>query len=113
MLEYPNKAITLPKKSPTLPDFLWKWWNVRNKADRGRGVGETSEQAAGDVLRMVNGMSGREKMPTQRRNADIRWIAPLPGQLKINLDGSFLLDTLQGSWGFVPLSFGTMKVSLF
>ena len=29
------------------------------------------------------------------------WKAPPPGQLKINSDGSFIQETMQGSWGFI------------
>ena len=30
-----------------------------------------------------------------------RWCAPPPGTLKINCDGAFIQDTLNGRWGFI------------
>jgi hypothetical protein len=80
--------------------FLWKWWNVRNKVDRGELV-QSGEGAAGDVLRMFGYLSRKERKPVQRGTETAQWTTPPQGLLKINLDGSFVPDTLQGSWGFV------------
>jgi ribonuclease HI len=92
-------VISLEEHSLRTVLLLWTWWNVRNKADRGEGV-RSGEEAAGDVLRMIGELNGKERT-VQRRTKPGHWIAPPQDQLKINLDGSFVPDTLQGSWGFV------------
>ena len=46
--------------------LLWKWWNVRNKADKGEMV-HSGEEAAGDVLKMIGDLSGKERRRMQRQ----------------------------------------------
>jgi len=41
------------------------------------------------------------KEPARQVTGSAGWKAPPPGQFKINSDGSFIQETMQGSWGFV------------
>ena len=43
-----------------------------------------------------------------RKLATPKWSAPPQGQLKINTDGSFIPNTLQGSWGFILAGAGRL-----
>jgi hypothetical protein len=80
--------------------FLWKWWTERNKINKGE-KGQGVDGIAADVLNLLNDLSKSErKEPIRQTTGNVRWKAPQPGQLKINSDGSFIQDTMQGSWGF-------------
>jgi ribonuclease HI len=51
---------------------------------------------------MLNDLHKSDRKGTVRRDGErIDWNAPPPGQLKINSDGSFIQETMQGSWGFI------------
>ena len=56
---------------------------------------------AANVLNLLNYLSKLErKEPIRQTAGNARWKAPPSGQLKINSDGSFIQDTMQGSWSF-------------
>lgn len=46
----------------------------------------------------------------QTKTNGIRWTIPPLGKLKINLDCSFMPDSLQGSWGFIVKDHGGSTV---
>jgi ribonuclease HI len=51
---------------------------------------------------MLNDLHKSDRKGTVRRDGErIDWNAPPPGQLKINSDGSFIQETMQGCWGFI------------
>ena len=80
--------------------FLWKWTerNKINKGEKGQGV----DGVAANVLNLLNYLSKLErKEPIRQTAGNARWKAPPLGQLKINSDGSFIQETMQGSWGFI------------
>jgi hypothetical protein len=81
--------------------LLWKWWSVRNKINKGE-KGLTGEEVAAVVTQLIGDLGRKEKQQPARSNLSMpRWCAPPPDQLKINADGSFIPETLQGSWGFI------------
>ena len=81
--------------------FLWKWWTERNKINKGE-KGQGVDGVAADVLNLLNDLSKSErKEPIRQTAGNARWKAPPLGQLKINSDGSFIQETMQGSWGFI------------
>jgi hypothetical protein len=78
-----------------------RWWSVRNKFNQGERGWSTDEVAA-DVLNLIDDLSNKERQqPMRCEVARKRWIAPPQDLLKINADGSFIPESMQGSWGFV------------
>ena len=74
---------------------------MRNKINKGE-KGQTGEEVAADVLNlMCDRRKSEMKKPAQEVTGSAGWKAPPPGQLKINSDGSFIQETMQGSWGFI------------
>jgi ribonuclease HI len=81
--------------------LLWRWWSVRNKVNQGE-KGLSADEVAADVLKLISDMGSTERQqPIHREAAVKKWNAPPQGQLKINTDGSFIPETLQGCWGFI------------
>ena len=81
--------------------LLWRWWSVQNKVNQG-GKGLSADEVAADVLKLITDMGSTERQQPIRSVAAVKkWNAPPQGQLKINTDGSFIPETLQGSWGFI------------
>lgn len=68
--------------------------------DRGELV-QSGIDVTGDVLRLLDELNMKERKTVQRKMENVQWTVPPFGKLKINLDGSFVPDSLQGSWGFV------------
>jgi len=73
---------------------------VRNKINKGE-KGQTGEEVAADVLNLMCDLRELEIKSVREVIRSAGWKAPPPGQLKINSDGSFIQETLQGSWGFI------------
>jgi len=53
------------------------------------------------LLLMCDLRKSEMKEPARQVTGSAGWKAPPPGQLKINSDGSFIQETMQGSWGFI------------
>ena len=81
--------------------LLWRWWDVRNKLNKGeRGLSRDGFMA--DVLRLMGELGHKEKQMLERpANVQQKWAPPPPGLLKINSDGAFVSDTLTGGRGFI------------
>ena len=73
---------------------------MRNKINKGE-KGQTGEEVAADVLNLMCDLRELEIKSVREVIRSAGWKAPPPGQLKINSDGSFIQETLQGSWGFI------------
>lgn len=81
--------------------LLWHWWDVRNKTNAGELM-PSCQDTVGSVIRMVRDIQETEPMskglPKKRVQ---KWSPPPPDTLKINFDGSFKQETMQGTWGFI------------
>lgn len=80
--------------------LLWKWWSVRNKINK-REKSHYGQEVAAEVLNLLSDLKKLEVGPVRREGERAGWIVPPPGQLKINSDGSFIHETMQGSWSFI------------
>ena len=69
-----------------------------NKGEKGL----SGDEVAAEVMKLIGDLGANEtQQQTHREKATPKWSVPPQGQLKINTDGSFIPDTLQGSWGFI------------
>lgn len=81
--------------------FVWEWWSVQNKLNRGE-MGLSRDEITGEVMRLMCEL-GRKEMQVLGKIANIqqRWKPPLAALLKINNDGAFISETWTGAWGFI------------
>jgi hypothetical protein len=69
-----------------------------NKGEKGL----SGDEVAAEVMKLIGDLGTNEtQQQTCREEATPKWSAPPQEQLKINTDGSFISNTLQGSWGFI------------
>jgi ribonuclease HI len=81
--------------------LLWRWWSVRNKVNASELMPSCQETVASvlhtcqDIL-CGEGNTHKLKLPPGKQ-----WCPPSEGVLKINIDGAFQSESLNGAWGFV------------
>jgi hypothetical protein len=77
--------------------FVWEWWSVQNKLNRGE-MGLSRDEITGEVMRLMCEL-GRKEMQVLGKIANIqqRWKPPLAALLKINNDGAFISETWTGA----------------
>jgi hypothetical protein len=74
---------------------------VLGKINKGE-KGMSGDEVAAAVLHLMGDLGVNEKQaPVSQGATPAKWSAPPQDQLKINADGSFIPETLQGSWGFI------------
>ncbi|GJN13484.1 hypothetical protein PR202_gb00193 [Eleusine coracana subsp. coracana] len=81
-------------------NFLWAWWDARNKAntgDRQPGVQEVIHRAQLMTLSMAEASSNQTNHSVSSPNMPAkRWTPPPEDVLKINFDGAFVKDSRKG-----------------
>ncbi|XP_073360407.1 uncharacterized protein [Aegilops tauschii subsp. strangulata] len=98
-----QQIITLREQDEVLVAcMLWKWWNQRNKLNKGEKICPVENTAAQvrswaleHLQRKMNSVTERTARPA------CRWTKPDGDQLKINVDGAFHNTAGSGGWGFV------------
>ena len=80
---------------------LWHWWNERNRVREGEKR-RNAQDLAFVMLKSAEEFTKLNKqMEKSERSSLNRWCKPPPGYLKVNSDGSFITQTMEGGWGFV------------
>jgi hypothetical protein len=82
-------------------NFLWCWWDARNKANAAPSYRGGCPQSAVHVF----GVQSRSKNLCRSHGRDqrterVRWVPP-QSTLKNNFDGVFVKETRKRAWGFV------------
>ncbi|XP_024178733.1 uncharacterized protein LOC112184728 [Rosa chinensis] len=105
-LNYCVKSLAL-KDCGELVYFLWSIWRERNS----RVYEGKSSQACDVELRVVSRiqdlcvLNSKSQNSTSRRRRVLKWIAPIVGLVKINVDGLFHHATRKGGFGYVIRDF--------
>ena len=81
-------------------DFLWVWWDARNKANAGDKIMFTEE-----IVYKVQAMKSFDNLHTHekanKKQSGISCWSPAAAILKINLDGAYSQREKKGAWGFI------------
>jgi hypothetical protein len=82
-------------------DFLWVWWDARNKANAGDKIMSTKE-----IVYKVQAMQSFYNLHThekanKKQSGISCWSPPAVDILKINFDGAYSQREKKGAWGFV------------
>ena len=82
-------------------DFLWVWWDARNKANAGDRILSTEE-----IVYKVQAMKSFDNLHTfemaNRKQSGISCLSPSAADiLKINMDGAYSQREKKGAWGFI------------
>jgi hypothetical protein len=82
-------------------DFLWVWWDARNKANAGDKIMSTKE-----IFYKVQAMQSFYNLHThekanKKQSGISCWSPPAVDILKINFDGAYSQREKKGAWGFV------------
>lgn len=69
--------------------LLWRWWDVRNKTNAGELM-PTCQNTVRSVITALDDIQTKEDKGVVRSpQPQQKWSPPIPGILKINIDGSF------------------------
>lgn len=80
--------------------LLWQWWLERNRVREGERRRSASElayayviAAQSDEFLKIGSKEHRVQSTTPKR-----WCKPIGNTLKINVDGSYIVETSRGGW---------------
>jgi hypothetical protein len=82
--------------------MLWKWWTARNKKNAGDSVRSLDEVVFNSRKWTMefSEFYAKKKETRVQEGHEPGWMPPGEDELKVNIDGAFKDNSLNGGWGF-------------